>query len=145
MASLNKAILIGHLTADPELKSTPNGVSVTSFSIGVTRRYTKQGEQPTTDFINIVAWRKTAEFVRKYFLKGSAIIVCGSIQTKSWKDEQGKTRYATEVVASEVFFAESKKNSENTSITAEEAAPEGNYGAYTADEFVMVNDEDLPF
>lgn len=144
MAALNKVILIGRLTANPELKTTQSGVAVTSFCIAVDRPATKDGEKKT-DFINIVAWRKTAEFVRKYFLKGSAIIVCGSIQTKSWKDEQGKTRYATEVVASEVFFAESKKNSENTSITAEEAAPEGNYGAYTADEFVMVNDEDLPF
>ena len=108
MASLNKAILIGHLTADPELKSTPNGVSVTSFSIGVTRRYTKQGEQPTTDFINIVAWRTTAEFITKYFRKGQAIGICGSIQTRSYTDKNGEKRYATEVVADEAIFVEKK-------------------------------------
>ena len=73
MASLNKVILIGHLTADPELKQTPSGVSVTSFSIGVTRKYTRAGEQPQSDFINIVAWRTTAEFISKYFRKGNAI------------------------------------------------------------------------
>lgn len=144
MAALNKVILIGRLTANPELKTTQSGVAVTSFCIAVDRPATKDGEKKT-DFINIVAWRKTAEFICKYFLKGSAIIICGSIQTRSWKDEQGKTRYATEVVASEASFAESKKNSENTSITAEEAASEGNYGAYTADEFEAIVDEDLPF
>lgn len=144
MAALNKVILIGRLTANPELKQTSGGNAVTSFCIAVDRSVTKDGEKKT-DFINIVAWRKTAEFICKYFLKGSAIIICGSIQTRSWKDEQGKTRYATEVVASEASFAESKKNSENTSITAEEAASEGNYGAYTADEFEAIVDEDLPF
>lgn len=73
MASLNKVILIGHLTADPELKQTATGIPVTSFSIGVTRRFTRQGEQPQSDFINIVAWRSTAEFISKFFRKGNAI------------------------------------------------------------------------
>ena len=144
MAALNKVILIGRLTANPELKQTSGGNAVTSFTIAVDRPATKDGKKET-DFINIVAWRKTAEFVSKYFSKGSAIIVCGSIQTRSWKDADGKTRYATEVVASEVSFAESKKASENTSITAEEAASEGNFGAYTMGDFEAVGDEDLPF
>ena len=136
MASLNKVILIGRLTADPELKQTPSGASVTSFSIAVDRPLAKDGKKET-DFINIVAWRKTAEFVSKYFAKGSAIIVFGSIQTRSWKDAEGKTRYATEVVASEVSFAESKKASDNISITREENASES---------FVEVEDADgLPF
>ena len=136
MAALNKVILIGRLTANPELKQTQSGNAVTSFTIAVDRPVAKDGKKET-DFINIVAWRKTAEFVSKYFTKGSAIIVCGSIQTRSWKDAEGKTRYATEVVASEVSFAESKKASDNISITAEESALEG---------FVVVKDEDdLPF
>lgn len=136
MAALNKVILIGRLTADPELKQTPSGVAVTSFTIAVDRQATKEGKKET-DFINIVAWRKTAEFISKYFNKGSAIIVCGSIQTRSWKDSESKNRYATEVVASEVSFAEAKKASANISITAEENKSES---------FVEVDDADgLPF
>lgn len=144
MAALNKVILIGRLTANPELKQTQSGVAVTSFTIAVDRKVTKDGKKEA-DFINISAWRQTAEFICKYFLKGSPIIICGSLQTRSWKDADGKTRYITEVLASEASFAESKKASENTSITAEEAAAEGNVGAYTADDFEAVQDEDLPF
>ena len=89
MASFNKVILIGHLTADPELKQTTNGVPVTSFSIGVNRRFTRQGEQAQTAFINIVCWRQTAEFVTRFFRKGNPILICGSLQTRSW-DRQGR-------------------------------------------------------
>ena len=102
MASFNKVILIGHLTADPELKQTTSGLPVTSFSIGVNRRFTKQGEQPQTDFINIVCWRQTAEFVARYFTKGKPILICGSLQTRSWVDKDGNKRYTTEVVADEL-------------------------------------------
>ena len=98
MASFNKVILIGHLTADPELKQTTSGLPVTSFSIGVNRRFTKQGEQPQTDFINIVCWRQTAEFVARYFTKGKPILICGSLQTRSWVDKDGNKRYTTEDV-----------------------------------------------
>lgn len=135
MAALNKVILIGRLTANPELKTTQSGLAVTSFTIAVDRPATKDGKKET-DFINIVAWRKTAEFVCKYFNKGSAIIVCGSIQTRSWKDADGKNKYATEVVASEASFAESKKSAEGNVSSAEESASEG---------FVEVGEEDLPF
>ena len=107
MASLNKVILIGHMTADPELKQTASGVSVCSFSIGVTRKYTK-GEQSQSDFINIVAWRQNAEFICKYFKKGNAICVCGSIQTRSYDAADGSKRYVTEVVADEATFVEKK-------------------------------------
>ena len=93
MASLNKVVLIGHMTADAELKQTPSGVSVCSFSIGVTRRYTKAGETPQSDFISIVAWRSTAEFITKYFRKGDAICICGQIQTRSWTASDGSKRY----------------------------------------------------
>jgi single-strand DNA-binding protein len=134
--NLNKVILGGRLTADPEIKKTGSGVAVTSFTIAVDRKYSKDSEKKA-DFITIVAWRQTAEFICKYFTKGSAIIICGELQTRSWKDADGKNRYATEVVASEVSFAESKKASDNISITAEESASEG---------FVVVEDEDsLPF
>lgn len=132
MASLNKVILIGHLTADPELKRTQNGVSVCSFSIGVNRRFARD-EQAQTDFINIVAWRNTAEFIARYFRKGSAICICGSIQTRSWTDQNGYKRYATEVVADEASFVESKKNTEGTA-----PAPVPTFEEIGAD-------EDLPF
>lgn len=110
MASLNKVILIGHLTADPELKQTQTGVSVTSFTIGVTRRYVRAGEQSQSDFINIVAWRQTAEFICKFFKKGNAICICGSIQTRSYDAQDGTKRYITEVVADEATFVEKKSD-----------------------------------
>lgn len=105
MADLNKVILMGHMTADPELKQTTSGISVCSFSIGVNRRYSKADQgQKSVDFINIVTWRQQAEFVARYFKKGSSIVICGSIQTRDWTDNQGQKRYATEVVADEVSF-----------------------------------------
>ena len=122
MASLNKVILIGHMTANPELKQSTSGVSVCSFSIGVSRRYTK-GEQQQTDFINIVSWRQQAEFVCRYFKKGSTICVCGSLQTRSWTDNRNNKRDATEVIADEVSFVERKEN-------AAEAQMSGSADAY---------------
>lgn len=116
MASLNKVILIGNITATPELKQSTSGVSICSFSIGVSRRYTK-GEQQQTDFITIVAWRQQAEFVCRYFKKGSAICVCGSLQTRSWTDNRNNKRYATEVVADEVSFVERKENAAEAQIS----------------------------
>lgn len=104
---LNKAILMGRLTADPELKQTPAGVAVTTFSIAVNRDYNRE----LTDFINIVAWRKTAEFVAKYFTKGQLVAVDGSIQTRNYTDKTGVKRYAFEVIADNVHFAESKNSS----------------------------------
>ena len=105
MASFNKVILVGNMTADPELKQTTAGTSVCSFSIAVNRRFTKadQGQQ-TVDFINIVAWRQQAEFVSRYFKKGNPILICGQLQTRTWNDNQGQKRYATEVIADEVSF-----------------------------------------
>ena len=106
--NFNKVILGGRITADPELKQTQSGVSVTSFSIGVTRKYSRPGEQSQSDFINIVAWRQNAEFICKYFKKGNAICVCGSIQTRSYDAADGSKRYVTEVVADEATFVEKK-------------------------------------
>lgn len=143
--NLNKVILGGRLTANPELKQTGNGVAVTSFTIAVDRKYQKDSEKKA-DFITIVAWRQTAEFICKYFTKGSAIIICGELQTRSWKDADGKNRYATEVVASEVSFAESKKASDNISITAEESPTQGNVGDRASEDFEVIDDDlGLPF
>lgn len=110
MASFNKVILIGNMVADPELKKTANDVSVVSFRIAVNRRFTRQGEQPQTDFIDIVAWRQQAEFVTRFFTKGKPILVCGQLQTRSWTDNNGQKRYATEVVADEVSFVGNKND-----------------------------------
>ena len=117
MASFNKVILIGNMTADPELKQTTSGASVCSFSIAVNRRFAKadQGQQ-TVDFINIVAWRQQAEFVSRYFKKGNPILVCGQIQNRSWTDNQGQKRYVTEIQADEISFV---------------SGPNGNGGATT--------------
>lgn len=113
MANLNfnKVILGGRLTADPELKTTQSGVSVTSFDVAINRKYSGQNQQQITDFITVVAWRQTAEFVTRYFRKGSSICVVGSLQTRSWTDQNGQKRYATEVVAEEVNFVDSKSES----------------------------------
>lgn len=127
---LNKAILVGRLTADPELKTTPNGVSVTSFSIACDRPYSKDGERQA-DFINIVAWRGTAEFIAKYFHKGSAIAIDGSIQTRRYTDRDGNNRTAFEVLANSVSFVERK-----SATTAAAAAP-----AYEE----LDNTDDLPW
>ena len=101
---LNTAIIMGRLTADPELKKTQSGISVTAFTVAVDRRFQKAGEEKQTDFINVVAWRQTAEFIEKYFFKGSMIAVRGSIQTRRYEDNNGNKRAAVEVVADEVSF-----------------------------------------
>lgn len=136
MANVNVAMLIGRMVADPELKQTPSGVSVTSFSIAVNRRYAK-GEEQQADFINVVAWRNTADFIAKYFKKGNAIFIKGAIQTRSWTDNNGNKRYATEVVADEAQFVDSKK--------AEAEAPSVPYGGNEAQFEEMTGDQDLPF
>ncbi len=143
MASLNKVILIGHMTADPELKQTPSGTCVCSFSIGVSRKYTK-GEQQQTDFINVVAWRQQAEFVSKYFRKGNAICICGSLQTRSWTDNHGNKRYATEVIADEASFVERKEGA--TGAKNEAQAQSYEQSTYNNPNFEEIaGDEDLPF
>ena len=138
----NLVVLTGRLTADPELKNTPNGVSVTSFSIAVDRKY-KQGEEKQTDFINIVAWRQTAEFISKYFSKGSMIGIEGAIQTRRYQDKDGNNRTAFEVVANNVQFIESKR-SEGVDESLPSQNQNSSYGKNN--DFVEVNtDDDLPF
>lgn len=106
---LNKVIIMGRLTKDPELKTTASDISVCSFTVAVDRRFQKNSEDRQADFINVVAWRTTAEFVSKYFSKGRMINVVGSLQTRTWDDAEGKKHYATEVVADEVNFCGDKK------------------------------------
>jgi len=111
---LNVAVLMGRLVADPELRHTPNDVSVTSFTIAVDRSYVKSGADPQADFIDIVAWRSTADFVCRYFHKGQLVAVQGSIQTRTYTDKDGNKRKAFEVVADNVHFAEKKESNNNT-------------------------------
>ncbi len=147
MADLNKVILMGHMTADPELKQTTSGISVCSFSIGVNRRYSKADQgQKSVDFINIVAWRQQAEFVSRYFKKGSSIVICGSIQTRDWTDNQGQKRYATEVVADEVSFgapAASQGSNGDAKPQGQSYTPQA-YGAPTFNSTESANFEEIP-
>ena len=148
--SVNIAILMGRLTADPELRSTTSGISVTNFSIAVDRNY-KNGNDKQTDFIDIVAWRNTADFICKYFHKGSMIILQGEIQTRSYEDKEGNKRKAVEVVASNVSFGESKaKDSNDTPPVNRGAAFESFMGRVESMgidvDYTEVDDgEDLPF
>ncbi len=140
--NFNQSILGGRISTDVELKQTPSGISVTSFNVAVDRVPGKDGKK-ITDFITIIAWRKTAEFVTRHFQKGDPILVIGSIQVRSWDaPNNGGKRYATEVVADEVKFVESKSNSSSQASqpNAPYAAPLGqaNFEEVSAD-------EDLPF
>lgn len=131
---INKAIIMGRLTHEPELRQTGTGHSVCSFSIAVNNGY---GENRRTDFINCVAWNKTAEFVSRYFTKGKMIIVIGRITTRTWEDKNGKRCYATDVVADEVSFGESKGTASESKPSLSEAIDEG---------FLSVEpDDDMPF
>ena len=145
---INKAILLGRLTRDPELRHTNSGTAVCSFSIAINNGF---GENAQTDFINCVAWNKTAEFVSKYFSKGKMIIVIGRISTRSWDGPDGKKNYATEVVANEVAFGESKRDggdynsspsfggsSAPESVPAMPAMEDGGFSP-------LDTDDDLPF
>lgn len=107
---MNKVILMGRLTRDPEMRQTQSGVNVCSFSIAVNRRFAKEGQQ-NADFINCTAWRQQAEFICKYFQKGSMISVVGNLQSRSWENQEGKKQYATDVVVDEVYFTGSRTES----------------------------------
>lgn len=139
----NLVVLTGRLTADPELKTTPNGYSVTTFSIAVNRRY-RAGEESQADFINIVAWRQTAEFVTRYFKKGSMIGIEGSIQTRKYTDKNGNNRTAFEVVANNVQFVESKRDAAPAQ-ESDNAVSFSNAGANDFTDLGDASDDDLPF
>ena len=150
MASFNKVILIGNMTADPELKQTTGGVSVCSFSIAVNRRFAKADQaQQNVDFINIVTWRQQAEFVSRYFKKGNPILICGQLQTRSWTDQQQQKRYSTEVLADEAYFVDSNGQGGNGFVNQdsfEQSAPQFATAPAANTQFEdMSNDDDLPF
>lgn len=106
--NLNKVVLAGRVVENPDLRTTQTGLPVTQFRLAVNKRGAKDGQQPQADFITVVAWRQTAEFITKFFKKGNAICVTGSIQTRSYTDKENQKRTATEVVADEAYFVESK-------------------------------------
>lgn len=144
---LNCAIIMGRLTTDPELKTTTNGISVTSFTVAVDRNYQKPGQERQTDFINVVAWRQTAEFVTRYFRKGQMIAVQGSIQVRGYEDRNGNKRNAVEIIANEVSFCGSKAE-QGSQRNPAEYPPEATQQVSTAepDDFSDVDlDDELPF
>ena len=155
--NFNKAILGGRLVADPELKQTQSGIPVCSFRIAVNRRAARNADsqtQPQADFIDIVAWRQQAEFVTRFFRKGSSICVVGSIQVRQWTDNQNQKRYSTEVVADEISFVDAKGEGSanasqggfNSSYTPDNYAPSYSSQSEAAPKFEeMSNDDDLPF
>lgn len=122
---LNHIVLMGRLTKDPELRRTGSGIAVTSFTLAVDRDFKSQDGQKHTDYIDVVVWRSTAEFVSKYFTKGRAAVVSGSLQIRKWQDKDGNNRHSAEVVADNVYFADSKKESTGFDV--------------------LENDEELPF
>lgn len=143
--NLNKVILGGRLTADPELKQTASGISACTFTVAVNRRYSKDGQQEA-DFINCQAWRQTAEFINRYFRKGSSICITGSIQTRSWQDQNGQKRFATDVVVDEALFVDGKNDAQGTGTYTGEQNPAPTYNAPQAPNFTQLEpDADLPF
>ncbi len=145
---MNKVTLMGRLTKDPQMKYTPQGTAAANFSIAVNRRFAKEGQQQT-DFINCVAWRQQAEFICKYFRKGSMIAIVGSIQIRSWDGQDGKRQYAAEVLVDEVYFTGSKAESGTGTRQGVQPAPNT---APEFDDFDTLgfmpadgSDEDLPF
>ena len=167
---LNHIVVMGRLTRDPELRRTGSGIAVASFTLAVDRDFSpKDGGERETDFIDCVAWRQTGEFVSKYFTKGSMAVVSGRLQIRSWTDKDGNKRRTAEVVADNVYFGESKRNSEGNSSYGGNAyggnnyggnsyggynapAPAPSYGGYNApsapaSDFAMLDDDDaqLPF
>lgn len=142
---LNRSVLMGRLTFEPELKSTPSGVSVIRFQIAVDRSYQAAGQERKADFIDCVAWRQTAEFISRYFHKGNMIALEGSIQTSSYTDKNGNKCKQVEVLAERVSFCGSKQESKpNTNPALSQPAP--TYAAADNSDFVEIaDDDDLPF
>jgi len=149
--NFNKVILGGRLTADPELKQTQSGIAVVTFSIAVNRRFAGKDAAQQADFFNVTAWRNSAELVAKYFRKGSSICVVGTLQNRTWTDQQGQKRYATDIVADEIMFVDSR--SEGPNADAQQgytpdaySTPSFSSAPASAPNFEEVeSDDDLPF
>ena len=150
---LNHITIMGRLTRDPELRRTGSGVAVASFTVAVDRDFSpKDGGERETDFIDCVAWRQTGEFVSKYFTKGRMAVVSGRLQIRSWTDKDGNKRRTAEVIADNVYFGDSKRESDGAAPAYGNPAPAyGGYSAPTpassASEFAMLDEDDaqLPF
>ena len=150
---LNTAAIMGRLVADPELKHTPNGVAVTSFTLAVDRNYAKPGEERQTDWIDVVAWRGVAEFICKYFTKGRMIALSGSLQTRVWEDRCGAKHKAVELVAQQVSFCGDKVKESGRGEPAGQEPPKSapqeepaqDFTQGSLDDFVELDDSDLPF
>ena len=149
---MNVICLMGRLTADPELRHTPSQVSVTTFSLAVDRAYQPKGQERQTDFINVVAWRGTAEFVCNYFRKGQRMALQGSLQSRNFTDKEGNKRTAYEVVADNVFFAESKRESTGSRFDSQipgafnDAPPAPAFSNTAGGDFEEITgDDELPF
>lgn len=142
--NFNKVILGGRLTADPELKTTTSGVSVASFGIAVNRRYGGKDQEPQTDFFKVTAYRQTAEFVTKFFRKASSICIMGSIQTRSWVDQQGMKRFATEIVADEAYFVDAKTEAPAAAMPAAAQTYAPQYAQQNPPQYAQQNDAYTP-
>ena len=141
---MNKVILMGRLTRDPEQRFTQtNNTLVASFSLAVNRRFARPGEERQADFVNIVAWSKLGEFCSKYFKKGQQVSVVGRLQTRTWDDENGQKHYVTEVVAEEAYFAEGKRDADAASSTF--GNPFGDMPTSAGSDFEISSGDDLPF
>ena len=156
--NLNKVIIGGRLTDTPVLKTTPSGIPVTTFTVAVNRRFGgKSGEESRADFFTVTAWRATAEFICKYFRKASSICVVGSIQTRTWTDNNGQKHYATEIVADEAHFVDAKNEMPGQNAAGAAYSPAGQpnaeqTGTYIPQDYVaapapteVLGDEELPF
>ena len=147
---VNCAVIMGRLVADPELRTTGSGISVTSFTVAIDRRYARTGEERQTDFIDVIAWRQNAEFISKYFRKGSMIAIQGHIQTRMYEDKNGNKRKAVEVVADNVSFCGSKNETgSGSSFTRDDsfmsAQPAPSYSTADEGDFKEIPEDDLPF
>ncbi len=151
---LNTVIIMGRLTADPEMRSTASGLPVASFTLAVDRDFQSNGAERATDFIDVVAWRQRAEFVSKYFRKGQQMAVKGSLQTRSYTDKDGNKRRAWEVVADNVYFADSKRDSgssegatygSNASYSNAASEQPASFSNGASEDFTPIIDDDLPF
>jgi single-strand DNA-binding protein len=146
---LNKVFIMGRLTRDPELRRTQSGTAVTSFSLAVDRDFKSQSGEKETDFIDVVAWRSTAEFVAKYFSKGRMAVVEGRLQIREWKDKDGNNRRSAEVIADNIYFGDSKRDGAGSDYAPAYGAPMGGYSAPMggSSAFAEIDEEDgdLPF
>ena len=156
---LNRVVLMGRLTRDPELRSTPQNVPVCTITLAVERAFVRQGEQRETDFIDVVAWRQTAEFVSKYFHKGLLVAVEGKLQSRKWKDKFDQNRVSFEVVADNVYFAERANSAQREPGAGAYGAPYGGQNRYQSapaagqgpnelppiSDFTEIDDDDVPF